>query len=48
MGVIADRLTALLKQVEESDRRMQQRTEEFIKDTNELLRKYREATPTDE
>lgn len=48
MGVIADRLTALLKQMEESDRRMQQLTEEFIKDTNELLRKYREATPTDE
>jgi len=48
MGIIADRLTALLKQMEESDRRMQRLTEEFIKDTNELLEKCRDIAPDDE
>ena len=48
MGVIADQLTALLEQMKESDRRMQRLTEEFIKDTNELLEKYRDIAPDDE
>jgi hypothetical protein len=48
MGIIADRFAVLLKQMEESDRRMQRLTEEFIKNTNELLEEYRDIIPDDE
>lgn len=42
MGRIADQLSELLKRMEESDRRLQQLTEQYIADTREKLDELKE------